>query len=263
MKLRLIIIILVAMSLTACSSSDSPNNDILNFSATTTDSNKREINKYLAYEHRVTIDVAEKTLKVLFNNVIKHCASDNIHACTVLDSRLNTGRNISANIGIRVKSEGVKQVITIATKGGEIINQSTHVEDLAKPIVDSDNRLKMLRSYRTKLIELENKAVNDIDALIKISSELSKVQGELEQTMGSNKHLLLRTNTDIVNIRFVVNKSRGFWTPVSRSLSSFSGNLSAGISQAITATAYILPWLVIIVGIGFFFRYMWRRGKKA
>jgi len=120
----------------------------------------------------------------------------------------------------------------------------------------------MLQAYRSKLIELENKAANDIDALIKITSELSKVQSELEQAMGNNAHLLQRTNLDIVNIGFVVNKNRSFWSPIFRSLKSFLSNLSDGISQAITATAYIIPWLVVIGFFGFLFRYLWKRSKK-
>jgi len=261
--LKLLIIVAAAFQILLVGCSEAPKDASFNDSAITAQSKQRDKNRYLAYEHHVTVDAPEERLEELFNNVIEHCANDIDNACTVLDSNLDTGRYVSANIRLRIKPDGVKETITIAAKDGDIVNQSTHVEDLAKPIAEKDKRLKMLQSYRAKLIELEKKAGNDIDALIKIASELSNVQSELEQAKGGSEHLLLQTNMDIINIGFTANKNRGFWSPVSRSLSSFSRNLSEAISQTITVTAYILPWLIIIIGIWFLFRYLWRRGIKA
>lgn len=263
MKLPIIVFILLSSLLAACSSSEDPRQSAYNDEALTAEAAQNETNKYLAYEHHITVDTPEENLEPSYNEVIKSCIKDKVNICTILDSNLSTGRHVAANIRIRIKPQGVKLIIDVAAKNGEISDQSTHVEDLAKPIVDSDERLKMLQTYRARLFELEKKAANDIDALIKISSELSKVQSDLEQVKGNNAHLLMRTNMDILNISFVVNKNRSFWSPISRSLSSFGRNLSNGVSRAITGIAYLLPWLVIIVSIIFFFRFLWRRGKKA
>jgi len=112
------------MQIAACSSSDEARLVAYNDSVVTAESRQREENKYLAYEHRITVDAQEKTLESRFNNVIQSCTNDKVNSCTILESSLNTDMYVSANIRIRIKPEGVKEVIAIATKDGEIINQS-------------------------------------------------------------------------------------------------------------------------------------------
>jgi hypothetical protein len=87
----------------------------------------------------------------------------------------------------------------------------------------------------------------DIDAAIKIASELSTVQANIERANGEAAYQNKRTTTDLMNIRFGVREQKAFWRPIREAAQDFSGNLSNGASQAITAVAYILPWLFVVV----------------
>jgi Domain of unknown function (DUF4349) len=117
----------------------------------------------------------------------------------------------------------------------------------------------MLTNYRKQLLDLQAKAVANVDAAIKIASELSTVQGNLEQATGQAAYQTKRTTTEIVSINFAVTEQKAFWRPVREAIHDFFGNLSNGLSQAITAVAYIVPWLLVVIPGFYLVRFLWRR----
>lgn len=263
MTKKILIIFLMAMlALSACSEKKEISTDGVPGMAYDSEKSQRESTKFLAYEHFVSIDTTEEALAHVYKKTLAACINDIENSCTILDSSVSSGNQVSARIRLRIKPKGVKGIIESATSSGSVIRESTHVEDLAQPITDTEKRLKMLESHRDRLLALQEKAVNDIESLIKISEELSKVQAELESATGQNAHLLQRVNMDIVDMNFVVEANRSFWKPVSKSFSQFSYRLSDGISDSIRGVAYLLPWSIIVILAVFFFRFLWRRGKK-
>lgn len=259
---RIFIFLTVIAGLTGCGENE--NGARLGYfdeRATPASDAERSRNKYLAYEHSVSVDTNENGAKSLYEKIISTCKADSANGCTLLDSSLTTGRNISARIKIRAKPEGIKNIIDIVHANGELINQATHVEDLARPLIDNNKRLDMLKQYQKRLLKLERTATNDVDSLIKLSKELATVQSDIEQAAGENAHLLERVNMDILNIAIGTNKNRSFWSPVVNSIADFASNLSNGISIALVSLAYVLPWAVIIVIFLVVGRKVWRRRR--
>jgi hypothetical protein len=68
---------------------------------------------------------------------------------------------------------------------------------------------------------------------------------------------------DILNILFVVEAGRSFWSPIGDSLSSFGKNLSDGLADTIYAIAYLLPWSILIFFVGYLLRKLWKRSRSA
>lgn len=225
------------------------------------DSEKAQRGKdaYLSYEHFYTIDTTSEKLLKSYNDTLDFCAESEKYGCTILDSRISTGKYQSAHIRIRIEPEGVKNILKVASNNGKIVQESTHIEDLAKPIVDNKQRLEMLESHRDRLLELQKKASNDIEALIKVSSELSKVQSDIELAMGEKDYLFQRVSKDIVNFDFQVEYYRSFWRPIRESLSDFSNNLSEGISGTIVAAAYLLPGIIGLLIMFVVIRFSWKK----
>lgn len=201
--------------------------------------------KYLAYEHFITIDLSEHDLELAYQKLLTTCNHDQQHHCTVLESNINSGDYPSATIRLRVNPEGVQSLTELVTQSGRLTNQSTRVEDLASPIIDSEKRIAMLTAHRERLLALEEKAAKDIDALIKISQELSTTQANLEDITGQNQYLMQRVNMQVMNITLVVNNRLSFWKPIKQSLDNFSTQLAYGIASVIQTLAKILPWLLI------------------
>jgi len=224
--------------------------------------NQREKDAYLSYEHFFTIDTTDENLSKSYKNTIDSCVKNEKYGCTILDSRISTGKYQSAHIRLRIEPEGVKDILKVASNKGEIVQESTSIEDLAKPIVDNKQRLEMLESHRNRLLVLQEKAADDIEALIKVSSELSKVQSEIELATGERDFLHQRVSMDIVNFSFQVEYNRSFWRPIRESLSDFSNNLSDGISGTIIAVAYLFPGIIVLLVMFVAGRFVWKKVHK-
>jgi hypothetical protein len=214
---------------------------------------------YLAYAHAASVDTAEDGVRPLYDKLIAACKAEPADGCVLLDSELSSGRDVSARVSFRTSPAGVRRLIGLASAGGDLSSQSTQVEDLAGPIVDSNKRLDMLRQYQKKLQELERRADSDVDALIKVSRELATIQSELEQASGDNARLMERVNKDVLKVSIGTRMNRSFWAPVRHALGDFSGNLSNGMSGAITGLAYMLPWMLAFLLLFPLARKAWRK----
>jgi hypothetical protein len=213
----------------------------------------------LSREHSVTVDVPETEVESRFRRVVDRCTADADHHCTILQSDLSTGQLPSGLIKLRIDPNAVEALIAFASALGKLDHRSTTVTDLADSMQDTQSRIEMLTNYRKQLLALQAKAATNVEAAIKIASELSTVQGDLERATGEAAYQTKRVTTDIVTISFAVAEQRAFWRPVHEALRDFLGNLSNGVSQAITAVAYIVPWLFVVVPGLYLVRFLWRR----
>jgi hypothetical protein len=213
----------------------------------------------LSREHTVVVDIPEAQLGAGFQRVVSRCASDTVQHCTILQSDLSSGGAPSGLIKLRIDPEAVEDLIGLAAAQGRLERRSTQIDDLADAIADTQAHIDMLTTYRKQLLELQTKAGTNVDAAIKIASELSTVQTNLERANGEAAYQTKRTTTDVVNIEFVVAEHKAFWRPVREAFRDFLGNLSNGVSQAITAVAYIVPWLLVVLPGLYLVRFLWRR----
>jgi len=249
------------LSVIGCSSSDNFSGlDEANLSMART-AERRE-GAFLAYEHSIVVDTSEDLLAESHAAVLDACAADRESLCTVLNSNISLGGYSSASVRMRVKPEGVDALAGLAAGAGEVTRRSTQVEDLAKSIAQIDKRVSILTKTRDRLLELEERGVDDVDSLIKITTELTKVQAELEQVLGQSAFQRQRVDMDILNIQFVVESGRTFWGPITAALSSFGQNLSDGLADWIEVIPYLLPWLAFLFFVVYLIRKFWRRGKQ-
>lgn len=220
-------------------------------------------NRTLAYAHAIQIEAEEKRVAAIHAAALKACMEAVAEQCLIIESRLNTGRSSSAELKFRARPAGIPKLIAAINIKGEIINQTTTAEDLAHPIEDTSKKLAMLQDYLTRLEALRTRASSDIDALIKISSELAKVQSEIEALSGEKSFLIRRVETETLSISVSARHSKSFWAPISSALSNFLGNLSEGLSGAITAIAYLVPWSLALLLFAWAGRKVWLRWKDS
>jgi hypothetical protein len=213
----------------------------------------------LSREHTVVVDVPETELAGGFRRVADRCTSDSEHGCTILQSDLSSGDAPSGLIKLRIDPAAVEDLVSFVSRQGKIERRSTQVEDLADAIADTHARIEMLTNYRQQLLTLQGKAGTNVEAAIKLASELSTVQTNLERVNGEAAYQTKRVTTDILRIEFMVAEHKAFWRPVHEAVRDFLGNLSMGLSQAITAIAYIVPWLFVVVPGLYLVRFLWRR----
>lgn len=194
--------------------------------------------------------------------MVSACSDDEEHECTVLDSEITSGDYARASIQMRVLPAGVDPLAEIAARDAKVIQKRTLVEDLEESITDTDARIAMLTATRDKLLEIEDRAADDVDSLIKVASELTRIQSELERYAGQRATQQLRVDKHLLTIRFEAARSASFLGPIATALSGFGANLSEGIADTVTAIAYLLPWSLLLFALFLAIRALWRRGRQ-
>ena len=218
--------------------------------------------RYMAYEHAIHLDTEEKKITAVYEAVLAACRKAVADQCVVLESHLNTGRDVSAQLKFRGKPGGIQKLVAVLNAQGEIINQSTTAEDLSSPIQDSAKKLAMLNDYRSRLEALRGRASENVDALIKVNKELALVQSEIEAMTGEQAHLMQRVETEILNVNITADHNRVFWKPISAALTDFSSNFSEGLAKAITGVAFLIPWSLVLAAFVWLGRKLWFRARR-
>jgi DNA repair ATPase RecN len=264
MKVRIVATLLASLLIVGCGRSGSPTLYGAGDPAASALFSERDRGRgeFLAFEHNLVIDISEEEIDVAYNSVVEACSTYQEHVCEVLGSSIEYGDYKFAQVSMRVEPEGIEDIVKAATRLGTIIRRRTNVEDLAETITDLDSRISILTTTRDKLIALEKSEANDIDSLIKVATELTKVQSELEQLSGQSAYQHRRVDMEILSVQFVVQKSQSFWKPVTASLSSFGRRMSEGIGDTISAIAYLLPWSVLFLAVAYVLRALWRRSRS-
>lgn len=218
---------------------------------------QRQKSKYLAYTHSVAVELPVDKVEEKYNRILQWCAEDAKYQCTMLSSSLRTDNYVRGDIALRILPKGVGEVLSLASGGGDTTHKSTSIEDLGEAIVDNQKRLEMLRDYRSRLEALSKDPKTDVESLVKIASELAKVQSDLEFAQGKRSKLLQRVEMDIVEISLSSYSQKSFAQPIGAALRNFGSRLSEGISDTITAIAYCLPWLLVLAVLLYGGRRIW------
>lgn len=215
----------------------------------------------LAYKHSIRIDAPQDKVASLHEAAQTACREAAADGCTVLESRVSTGRSASASLRFRMKPAGIPKLIATLSRQADVTEQSTEAEDLAGPLQDGEKKLAMLTTYRTQLEALRQRAGNDVDKLIKVTHELAQVQADLEAASGEQAYLVQRVETEILEVSISATQNRSFWRPISLAASDFGDSLSQGIATAITGVAYLLPWTFVVGLAAWGVRKLWRRRR--
>ncbi|MCF6299624.1 MAG: DUF4349 domain-containing protein [Proteobacteria bacterium] len=220
---------------------------------------KRDKDTFLAYEHSINVEAPTLKIKLAYQNTVELCNTSTEFNCTLLNANFSTGSHLTSTMRFRLEPHGVRKLTQIAAEAGSITNQSVNIEDLAKSVLESEKRIKMLNIYRTRLLDIQDKATNDIDSLMKIASELAKTQSQIEESSGEKIYLKQRIEQDILTIKFFTIKDRSFWGAITSSLSDVPDSFAEGLSDTVVEVSYLIPWFIIIVFMFVLFRWLWRK----
>ena len=215
----------------------------------------------LAYEHTISIEISKDLLPTRIKEVRAACDMRKELACTLLDvsSREEFGVP-SAHVRMRVAPTGVEALIEIASRGGHIAARSTHAEDLAEPIADTERELSLLSTHRDRLSGFLERKDLKVDQIIGLSKELSSTQTQIDTLNTQKANLLRRTNTELLNLDLSLPSQpyTAEQTPIWDALRTFGSNLGDAVAQVIRFSAFLLPWLIIVVPGIVLLRLFWR-----
>lgn len=215
----------------------------------------------LAYEHSVSIELSKVDLAKRVVEVQNACVSSKEFGCTLLDISTEGHRGVpSGSIRMRLAPGGVEPIVTVAARGGEIVSRTTHAEDLAQPIADTERELALMTTHRDRLAEFMKSKELKVDQLITVSKELATVQAQIDALTTQRANLRRRVDTDLlaINLSLPPEESARERHPIRDALRSFTEQFWDACGDVIAFVSYLLPWLVVILPGLFLLRLFWR-----
>ncbi|WP_409433337.1 DUF4349 domain-containing protein [Litorimonas sp. RW-G-Af-16] len=229
---------------------------------------------FLAYRYGYGFALPAKAVSPTMNAHAKTCLDAGPSKCQILNSSTNQQNEsqVYASLSLRgeptwLKTFAQDMQTSVEDASGELTSSTVSAEDLTRQILDTDARLRAqttLRDRLQKLLETRNAELSD---LLAVERELARVQGQIESATTTLNVLRKRVSMSVADISYQsqsVAVSRTAFTPLTQSLKGFVGTVAYALSDVIDFFAAILPWLLLVILPGLWLvRWFWRRRKKA
>ncbi len=185
----------------------------------------------------------------------------------VLESNTYTSEDDAPKEGtmtVKVPQEKFRNFIKIVEKGSVKVNQQTVTgQDVTEEYVDLESRLKSKKVVEERLLSFMKEAQKTED-ILKISSDLSTVQQEMEQITGRINYLnnqtafatiTLNISENQINVPGLENGELKTWEKTKKQFMESLNSLLAAGSAVIVFIIGNLPSLIVlfIIGLGAWF----------
>jgi hypothetical protein len=224
-------------------------------------SGPQQLRDTLAYEHEVSVELDREAVPARLHEIEAACHAGAASRCAILESSLRWSADLpSASIRMRLAPGGVDSLIDLASKSGKITARSSHAEDLAQPVADTERQLALLSVHRDRLTEIMKSRELKIDQLITVSKELASVQSQIDTLNGEHANLERRIDTDLLTIGLSppVSAFGDASTPVRDALRQFGRDFREALAMVIGFVAGLVPWLFVILPGLVLLRMFWR-----
>jgi uncharacterized protein YceK len=217
----------------------------------------------LAYRHQLGLEMSGVSVSPRFERARDRCLKDAELGCVVLEASINLAGSWSqpqASLRVRLPHPAVEpferslQEPLPGEKSGDplVRSKSTTAEDLAQAIADADRRLAQLTDYRDRLAALLKRPDAKVEDLIKVQSELSTTQSQIEAITEQKRQLDERVATEILAITFAAHPTFGEpRNPIADVWHDGTRLLGQSAANALRFVIEIIPWVpVILVAAG-------------
>jgi len=237
----------------------------------------------LAYSHDLSIETKADTVKQRFEQIRDACVSGTIAGCVLLnasieetESGFNQARHPVATLSVRLTHEAVgpfEQAVLKPLPGEQasdvaVVSRSTLAEDLTAAIMDGDRRLAQLTDYRDRLTLLAKRTDAKVEDLIRVQSELSATQSQIEELTAQQKRLGERVATELETVRITGKVTVGRGSEIAEVLHRSAQILDDAVAGSLQFLIAAVPWIVtfmlvmiLLPIVRILVRVLWRIGR--
>ncbi|ONK21669.1 hypothetical protein BLX87_20850 [Bacillus sp. VT-16-64] len=222
--------------------------------------------------HRGNLEVKVKNLETARKDIEKKVKE---YGGYIVESNIYREENelMSGYLTIRIPEKHFQQFLNDTEKAAvEVMERSVTGQDVTEEYVDLESRLKSKRAVEQRLLDFMKTAQKTED-LLKISSDLAKVQEEIEVIVGKMKYLENQTAYSTVDIFMKENKvvvpgvdgnKLNTWEKTKQQLAVSLNFLLAAASGIVVFFVGNLPilTLVTLIGVGVYYFVKRRKRKK-
>ncbi|MDP3492540.1 MAG: DUF4349 domain-containing protein [Hyphomonadaceae bacterium] len=231
--------------------------------------------RLIAYTYNYGFKVPANGMQGLLDTHKKQCEDAGPSKCYVVNSSISgLGEDQSyGQMTIRGSADWVRTFRTGMVDGLKPFNatldsNSDSAEDLTVNIVDSEARLRSLKTMRDRLEQLLRDRPGKLGDLLEIEREFARVQGEIDSSESILAQMKLRVAMSVISLGYTASfppGSESVWRPVGDAFGGFEASFAGAFAGIIRFIAEILPVLIIgglaIFGVVSLLR--WRgKGRK-
>lgn len=229
---------------------------------------------FLAYRYNYGFSLPAANVAATAQSHADICLDAGPSKCQILASNTSRGSttHINASLRLRAEPDWLKSFqdtlqSSVEEANGDMTHSGVSAEDLTRSILDTGARLKAQKTLRARLEKLLETRDAKLPDLLSLERELARVQGQIESATTTLNVLKKRVSMSVIDINYQskqVAVSRGAFSPITRSLKRFAGNVAHGVSDVIDFISHILPWMLFVILPGLWLlRRFWRRRKSA
>jgi len=232
--------------------------------------------RLIAYTYNYGFKVPSAVMQGLLDAHKKQCEDAGPSKCYVVNSSINgLGEDQSyGQMTLRGSADWIKSFRASMVDGLKPFNatldsNSDSAEDLTVNIVDSEARLRSLKTMRDRLEQLLRDRPGKLSDLLEIEREFARVQAEIDSSESILAQMKLRVAMSVMTLSYTASYppgSESVWRPVGDAFGGFEASFAGAFAAIISFIAEILPVVIIgglvIWGVVTLLRWRGRRKKK-
>jgi hypothetical protein len=236
---------------------------------------ERASSDQFAYEHTLGLSMPKAAIKPRFERSRDECLHDAALSSKLLSANIDlvgdADYSTSGDLTVTLPHDkiGAFEASVLAPVSGEATNdvrvdsRSSRAENVGQEASDTKQKLTQLTSYRDRLVAMSKRPGLSVDDLIKIESELSKTESDLDQAIADSRDVGNRVKLERVTISLAERPS--VWDagrPIVRVFHNAIEILGESTADAIDFVIRLVPWLPILAGAFFLLPWTWRSIRR-
>ncbi len=212
--------------------------------------------RLIAYTYNYGFKVPANAMQGLLDAHKKQCEDAGPAKCYVVNSSISGlgGEQSYGQMTIRGSADWVRTFRTGMVEGlkpfaATLDSNSDSAEDLTVNIVDSEARLRSLKTMRDRLEALLRDRPGKLGDLLEIEREFARVQGEIDSSESILAQMKLRVAMSVISLGYTASfppGSESVWRPVGDAFGTFESNFAMAFAGIVEFVASVIPWLVFI-----------------
>ncbi|MBI3677282.1 MAG: DUF4349 domain-containing protein [Proteobacteria bacterium] len=230
-----------------------------------------------SYTHFLSYVMAHDAINPRYERARQRCLYDGALHCKLLSANISLGDGSndsysSAQLDLLLPHDQIEKFqksILEPLPGqapGDVVlrSRSTRAQSVEDAAGQATRKVAQLTVYRDRLLALSKRPNLSVDDVIKVESELSRVQGELDDAVGTKDDVQGRIAREEVNISFEERASTA--GPLAQVWRDASSTFMDSTASALRFFIQLIPWLPVMAALIFFVSWVWRlfrRRQKA
>lgn len=218
--------------------------------------------RFIEVRHKLVVE-AEEPAKA-WNAAADYCSKSR---CEIVASSF-TGQaqygEPSGRLSLRMAPDDFPGLLRRVGASAVILEHVTQTEDKTAQTIDVDAQLKNLAEFRERLRSMQRTSGGALEDVLEVHRELVRVQTELDGASAKRRLLAQETEKTAVEIAFVPRRSMvsAALAPLAGAFGDLAFQFTQSLGSLITAVVVVLPWLVLVLPLGWLLRRALRRRRS-